>query len=82
MEKIAIYIITLLFDIVFIEKILRTQPNVGKLYCLMRPAADDKAANQRLDSEVNYIYIYIDRELHCEIIYALFSDDVSVSFIC
>ncbi|CAM8879272.1 unnamed protein product [Rhodiola kirilowii] len=36
---------------IFIEKILRTQPNVGKLYCLMR-AADDKGANQRLQSEI------------------------------
>uniref|UniRef100_A0A7N1A5W0 Fatty acyl-CoA reductase n=1 Tax=Kalanchoe fedtschenkoi TaxID=63787 RepID=A0A7N1A5W0_KALFE len=36
---------------IFIEKILRTQPNVGKLYCLMR-AVDDKGANQRLQSEI------------------------------
>uniref|UniRef100_A0A7N0V0I4 Fatty acyl-CoA reductase n=1 Tax=Kalanchoe fedtschenkoi TaxID=63787 RepID=A0A7N0V0I4_KALFE len=36
---------------IFIEKILRTQPNVGKLYCLMR-AADDKGANQRFQSEI------------------------------
>ncbi|KAL9673937.1 hypothetical protein QQ045_030201 [Rhodiola kirilowii] len=36
---------------IFIEKILRTQPNVGKLYCLMR-AADDKGASQRLQSEI------------------------------
>ncbi|XP_022152881.1 alcohol-forming fatty acyl-CoA reductase-like isoform X1 [Momordica charantia] len=36
---------------VMVEKILRVQPNVKKLYLLIR-AADDKAAAQRLKSEV------------------------------
>lgn len=38
-------------DAVFVEKILRVQPNVKKLYLLLR-AADDKSATQRLHDEV------------------------------
>ncbi|XP_057479965.1 fatty acyl-CoA reductase 3-like isoform X1 [Actinidia eriantha] len=36
---------------IFVEKILRVQPNVKKLYLLLR-AADAKSASQRFDSEV------------------------------
>lgn len=36
---------------IFAEKVLRTQPNVKKLYLLMR-AADNKSASQRLQNEV------------------------------
>ncbi|XP_009781717.1 alcohol-forming fatty acyl-CoA reductase-like [Nicotiana tabacum] len=36
---------------IFVEKILRVQPNVKKLYLLLR-AADDKAAIQRFNNEV------------------------------
>lgn len=36
---------------VFVEKILRAQPNVKKLYLLLR-APDSKAALQRLNTEV------------------------------
>lgn len=38
-------------DAVFVEKILRVQPNVKKLYLLLR-AADTKSATQRLHNEV------------------------------
>jgi len=43
---------------VFVEKVLRVQPNVKKLYLLLR-AADAKSATQRLHNEVIYMYIYI-----------------------
>ena len=36
---------------VMVEKILRVQPNVKKLYLLIR-AADEKAATQRLNTDV------------------------------
>ncbi|KAL9267008.1 Alcohol-forming fatty acyl-CoA reductase-like protein, partial [Drosera capensis] len=36
---------------IFVEKILRSQPKVKKLYLLLR-AADNKSANQRLQNEV------------------------------
>ncbi|KAF5447527.1 hypothetical protein F2P56_033078 [Juglans regia] len=36
---------------IFVEKILRVQPNVKKLYLLLR-AADDKSATQRLHDEM------------------------------
>ncbi|GAB2263109.1 hypothetical protein Droror1_Dr00004106 [Drosera rotundifolia] len=36
---------------IFVEKILRSQPKVKKIYLLLR-AADNKAANQRLQNEV------------------------------
>ncbi|KAF5937632.1 hypothetical protein HYC85_025138 [Camellia sinensis] len=36
---------------IFVEKILRVQPNVKKLYLLVR-AADAKSASQRLQNEV------------------------------
>ncbi|KAK9279091.1 hypothetical protein L1049_012766 [Liquidambar formosana] len=42
----------LLFDGVFVEKILRIQPNVKKLFLLLR-AADTKSATQRLNNEVH-----------------------------
>jgi len=42
---------------VFVEKVLRVQPNVKKLYLLLR-AADAKSATQRLHNEVIYMYIY------------------------
>ncbi|KAM7528102.1 hypothetical protein LguiB_031512 [Lonicera macranthoides] len=38
-------------DVVFVEKILRVQPNVKKLYLLLR-AADSKSALQRLNHEI------------------------------
>lgn len=41
------------FLIVLVEKILRLQPNVKKMYLLLR-ASDDKSAMQRLRSEVWY----------------------------
>jgi len=37
---------------VFVEKILRVQPNVKKLYLLLR-VKDTESATQRLDNEVN-----------------------------
>ncbi|KAJ4832199.1 hypothetical protein Tsubulata_009025, partial [Turnera subulata] len=36
---------------IFVEKILRVQPNILKIYLLLR-AADDKSASQRLQNEV------------------------------
>ncbi|KAF6166019.1 hypothetical protein GIB67_012916 [Kingdonia uniflora] len=39
------------FHAVFVEKILRVQPNVKKLFLLLR-AADSKSAKQRLNTEV------------------------------
>ncbi|CAN4119484.1 unnamed protein product [Withania somnifera] len=36
---------------IFVEKILRVQPNVNKLYLLLR-AADDKSAMQRFNTEI------------------------------
>ncbi|KAJ4828062.1 hypothetical protein Tsubulata_020833 [Turnera subulata] len=36
---------------VFVEKILRVQPNIQKIYLLLR-AADDKSASQRLQNEI------------------------------
>ncbi|KAJ4831978.1 hypothetical protein Tsubulata_050068 [Turnera subulata] len=36
---------------IFVEKILRVQPNIQKIYLLLR-AADDKSASQRLQNEV------------------------------
>ncbi|KAK9278195.1 hypothetical protein L1049_027756 [Liquidambar formosana] len=38
-------------DVVFVEKILRTQPNVNKIFLLVR-AADTKAATERFHNEV------------------------------
>lgn len=44
---------------VFVEKILRVQPNVKKLYLLLR-APDTKTATQRLHNEVTkYTYMFI-----------------------
>jgi fatty acyl-CoA reductase len=50
---------------VFLEKVLRVQPNVKKLFLLLR-ASDDKSAESRLQNEVNecinvivYKYIYM-----------------------
>lgn len=40
---------------VLLEKILRVQPNVKKLYLLLR-AADAKSATHRLNNEVNAQY--------------------------
>jgi fatty acyl-CoA reductase len=37
---------------VFLEKVLRVQPNVKKLFLLLR-ASDDKSAASRLQNEVN-----------------------------
>ena len=37
---------------VFLEKVLRVQPNIKKLYLLLR-AADAKSATHRLHNEVN-----------------------------
>lgn len=37
---------------VFLEKVLRVQPNVKKVYLLLR-ASDEKSAIRRLDNEVN-----------------------------
>lgn len=51
---------------VFVEKVLRVQPNVKRLYLLIR-AEDDKSAKLRFQNEVRgrrtlwllaYIYIY------------------------
>ncbi|KAJ4828045.1 hypothetical protein Tsubulata_028115 [Turnera subulata] len=36
---------------IFVEKILRVQPNIQKIYLLLR-AADDKSASQRLQNEI------------------------------
>jgi hypothetical protein len=41
-------------DAVFVEKVLRVQPNVKKLYLLLR-APDAKSATQRFHNEV-YFY--------------------------
>lgn len=41
----------MIFDAVFIEKILRVQPNVKKLYLLLR-ARDTKSAMLRFNNEV------------------------------
>jgi fatty acyl-CoA reductase len=38
-------------DAVFVEKVLRVQPNLKKLYLLVR-AADAKSATYRLQNEV------------------------------
>lgn len=38
-------------DVVFVEKILRVQPNVKRLYLLLR-AEDAKSASQRFHNEV------------------------------
>jgi len=41
-----------------VERILRLQPNVKRLYLLVR-ASDKKSAEQRLHREVYFIYICI-----------------------
>ncbi|MFS7956504.1 putative alcohol-forming fatty acyl-CoA reductase [Helianthus anomalus] len=41
---------------IFVEKILRVQPNVNKLYLLVR-ATDAKSALQRFNTEVRIVYI-------------------------
>lgn len=59
-----------MFIVVFMEKILRVQPNVKKLYLLLR-AADDKSAMQRFNTEVHKISL-IDKPIYRkhEIFYA------------
>ena len=42
---------------VFVEKVLRVQPNVKKLYLLLR-ASDAKSASQRLNNEVRILYTH------------------------
>nr|GMD61564.1 alcohol-forming fatty acyl-CoA reductase-like [Ipomoea batatas] len=46
----------IIMDAVFVEKILRVQPNVKKLYLLLR-AADTMAAVQRFNSEVRTLFV-------------------------
>lgn len=46
-----LYFMILCFT-VFLEKVLRVQPNVKKLFLLLR-ASDDKSASSRLQNEVN-----------------------------
>lgn len=47
---------------VFVEKILRVQPQVKRLYLLVR-ASDAKSAKHRVDSQV--IYILYQKETRC-----------------
>lgn len=42
--------------VVFVEKILRVQPNIKKLYLLIR-ASDSNSAMHRLHSEVLYLHV-------------------------
>lgn len=49
------------FDIVFAEKILRVQPNVKKLYLLLR-AQDNNTALQRFNNEVHgYLFLFLSK---------------------
>ncbi|KNA17271.1 hypothetical protein SOVF_081530 [Spinacia oleracea] len=42
---------------IFVEKVLRSQPNVNKVYLLLR-APDNNSASSRLQNEVRTYYIF------------------------
>lgn len=52
-ELIVIYLRTYLVNAVFVEKLLRVQPEVKRLFLLIR-AADAASAAQRLQNEVDF----------------------------
>jgi len=60
---------------VLLEKILRVQPNVKKLYLLLR-AADAKSATHRLHNEVNAQ----DQFLLCAVLFNLFLIVLRINF--
>ena len=49
-------------DAVLVEKVLRVQPNLKKLYLLLR-AKDAKSATHRLNNEV-YTWLYMVYSFH------------------
>jgi hypothetical protein len=60
---VAVYLYPCMPDAVLVEKILRVQPDVHKIYLVVR-AIDEASAKQRVQQEVGpcacvYIYIYI-----------------------
>jgi fatty acyl-CoA reductase len=59
---ILVITLSLYMGAVFVEKVLRVQPNVKKLYLLLR-APDAKSAAQRFHSEV-YTYVYIENNFY------------------
>lgn len=57
-----LFLFPLFFVVVFVEKILRVQPNVKKLYLLLR-AQDNNAALQRFNNEVFIYFLFVLRPL-------------------
>lgn len=55
-ENLNIMLNKMLWNAVLIEKILRTVPDVGKIYVMIK-AEDKEAAFERLHTEVNSVFV-------------------------